>query len=252
MVAQDSIERMSERPPLSALIYETLDGSLHKLDTTHWQIIAARRIKKFYPLDAPVPSPAPQSLLRDIRGYASILFTSEADIYERVRQNTQYHQWLSWLANRVKARVLTALDRLEDADPDSMLLGVNGLLKRDVEHSLEEMLWEMVRDYSQGRAPSQVSRNRIDGKPHLAPEPHTDLPKPAPITRMSASITSPSAARKMEAYLLAKGIGLTDFASTAGTTDRTLRSFRTTGKIRRSILEGIATAMGTTKEDLLN
>lgn len=165
---------MSERPPLSALIYETLDDSLHKLDVTHWQIITARRIKKLYPPDSPVPSPAPQSLLRDIRSYASILFTSEADLYERVQQNAQYHEWLSGLANRVKERVLTALDRLEDGDPDSMLLGVNRLLKPDVERSLEEMLWEMVRDYSQGRAPSQVSRNRIDGQQPPALSPNAD------------------------------------------------------------------------------
>ena len=251
MVAQDSIERMSERPPLSALVYETLDGSLHKLDATHWQIIAARRIKKFYPLDAPVPSAAPQSLLRDIRGYASILFTSEADIYERVRQNTQYHQWLLGLANRVKARVLTALDRLEDADPDSMLLGVNGLLKRDVERSLEEMLWEMVRDYSQARAPSQVSRNRIDGQPQPASEPHAELPKTARTTRMSASIISPSAARKMEAYMNSKAMNQKEFSIQAGTTEKTIRKFRQTGRVKRSILDGIASAMGLSRENLL-
>jgi hypothetical protein len=76
-------------------------------------------------------------------------------------------------------------------------------------------------------------------------------PAPAVSDRMPSTINSPSAARKMEAYLAAKGIGLTDFASTAGTTDRTLRSFRKTGKIRRSILTNIAASMGVSKEDLL-
>jgi plasmid maintenance system antidote protein VapI len=55
----------------------------------------------------------------------------------------------------------------------------------------------------------------------------------------------------METYLNAKGIGQTDFASTIGTTDRTLRSFRRTGKVRRDMFESIAKAMGTTKEALL-
>ena len=55
----------------------------------------------------------------------------------------------------------------------------------------------------------------------------------------------------MEKYLRDNGIGLTDFASRAQTTDRTLRSFRKTGKVRRDIFEGIAKAMGTTKADLL-
>lgn len=65
------------------------------------------------------------------------------------------------------------------------------------------------------------------------------------------TIHSPKAARRMETFLEQRGIGMTEFATKAGTTDRTLRSFRKTGKIRRSILEGIAGAMGTTKEKLL-
>ena len=71
-------------------------------------------------------------------------------------------------------------------------------------------------------------------------------------SRLPSTITSPSAARKLEAYVQGRGIGLTEFATQIGTTDRTLRSFRKTGKIRRSIFEGIAKAMGTTKESLLS
>jgi hypothetical protein len=55
----------------------------------------------------------------------------------------------------------------------------------------------------------------------------------------------------MENHLESRAIGLTDFAATVGTTDRTLRSFRKTGKVRRDILESIARHMGTTKEALL-
>jgi hypothetical protein len=69
--------------------------------------------------------------------------------------------------------------------------------------------------------------------------------------RMRATICCPGAARKMETYIQAKGIGLTDFASTVGTTDRTLRKFRQTGEIKRTILEQIAEAMGVTKDELL-
>jgi hypothetical protein len=65
-------------------------------------------------------------------------------------------------------------------------------------------------------------------------------------TRLLSTIECPSAARKMEAYLSANGIGLTDFSSRAGTTDRTLRNFRKTGKIRRNLFAGIAKAMGIT------
>ena len=70
-------------------------------------------------------------------------------------------------------------------------------------------------------------------------------------TRMRATITSKIAARRMEAYLEAKNIGLTEFAIQAQTTDRTLRSFRKTGKVRRDIFDNIAKAMGTTRDALL-
>lgn len=69
--------------------------------------------------------------------------------------------------------------------------------------------------------------------------------------RLKATVNSPIAARRMETYLKSNGIGQTDFAATVGTTDRTLRSFRRTGKVRRDIFESIATHMGTTKEALI-
>jgi hypothetical protein len=69
--------------------------------------------------------------------------------------------------------------------------------------------------------------------------------------RLRSTVHSPIAARRMETYLKSKAIGQTDFAATVGTTDRTLRSFRKTGKVRRDIFDSIATHMGTTKEALL-
>jgi energy-converting hydrogenase A subunit M len=56
----------------------------------------------------------------------------------------------------------------------------------------------------------------------------------------------------MEAYIQAKGLGLTEFATQAQTTDRSLRRFRQTGKIRRDIFENIAKAMKITKEELIS
>jgi hypothetical protein len=70
--------------------------------------------------------------------------------------------------------------------------------------------------------------------------------------RLTATIQSPPAAKRMEAYLKSKAIGQTEFATQVGTTDRTLRAFRKTGKVRRDIFEAIAKAMGMDKEALLN
>ena len=69
--------------------------------------------------------------------------------------------------------------------------------------------------------------------------------------RLAATITSSIAARRMESHLARVGIGQTDFAIQVSTTDRTLRRFRKTGKVRRDIFDRIAKGMGTTKEDLL-
>ena len=69
--------------------------------------------------------------------------------------------------------------------------------------------------------------------------------------KLTATIINLAAARKMEAYIQDHGIGQTEFANAAQTTDRTLRSFRKTGKVRRDIFEGIAKAMGITKDELM-
>jgi hypothetical protein len=69
--------------------------------------------------------------------------------------------------------------------------------------------------------------------------------------RLSATISCPSAAKRMVEHLKSKAIGQTDFASSIGTTDRTLRAFRKTGRVRRDIFKAIAKGMNITKEELL-
>ncbi|MEP7353701.1 MAG: hypothetical protein ABI824_10760 [Acidobacteriota bacterium] len=69
--------------------------------------------------------------------------------------------------------------------------------------------------------------------------------------RIPLTIHSPLAAKRMEEFIESSPMKQEAFAEKAGTTARTLLSFRTSGKIRKSILEGIARAMGTTVEDLV-
>ena len=69
--------------------------------------------------------------------------------------------------------------------------------------------------------------------------------------RLPASVTSQIAASRMEAYIESKVMSQTSFANQIGTTDRTLRGFRKTGKVRRDIFDAIATGMGTTPEELV-
>ena len=69
--------------------------------------------------------------------------------------------------------------------------------------------------------------------------------------RWKASIGTHAAAHRMEAYIESKGMDFTEFASLAGTTDRTIRKFRTKGRIKRSVFDGIAKAMKLTRDELL-
>ncbi len=69
--------------------------------------------------------------------------------------------------------------------------------------------------------------------------------------RLSMRVYAPLAARRVEEYLQSKSIYQSEFATQIGTTDRTLRRFRATGEINRNLLDKIASAMGTTREELI-
>jgi DNA-binding Xre family transcriptional regulator len=59
------------------------------------------------------------------------------------------------------------------------------------------------------------------------------------------------AAEKAEAFRQRKAWTVTNFAVQSQTTDKTLRKFLKTGKVRLAIFNAIAGAMETTPEDLL-
>lgn len=71
-------------------------------------------------------------------------------------------------------------------------------------------------------------------------------------TRQPGTITSLIAAERAEAYMQEHGLTQPKFAKRAAITDRTLRSFFKTGKIRKGLISGIAKAMKTDDESLLS
>lgn len=97
-------------------------------------------------------------------------------------------------------------------------------------------------------------RNSKRESPPTTVNPEANAVEPAPNrnTRLNSTVTSEFAARRMEAYLRSTGIGQTEFATKVNTTDRTLRNFRKTGRVRRDIFDAIATAMGTTRQALID
>lgn len=237
------------RPPLHPLACEQIDQLLHRVDEQHWPTITGMRVKNYYPPDTPVPPQSPQHLLGQIRWYASILMGTEADQYDQFRKDGRYPAWLSGLAERVLERVLTSLKRLDQGDPDCLLLAYHGVAIPAVESELRTVLWEICQQYQQGIAPSQTKTT----PPVMSRSPTSIASAPILSSRKRApiSVRSESAARKLEEYVEANGIGYTEFANRVPTTDRTLRNFRRTGIVKRDVFEGIAKAMGITKETLL-
>jgi hypothetical protein len=73
----------------------------------------------------------------------------------------------------------------------------------------------------------------------------------APRMRMSRSLGTPEAVRVMTEYLQHSGLTDTEFGNRFNTTDKTVRNFRRSGKVRRSTFEAMAKSLGLTTEELL-
>ncbi len=71
---------------------------------------------------------------------------------------------------------------------------------------------------------------------------------PGPVSR---SVGSQEAVAAVKQYIQARGLSQTQFSIQAGVSERTLRSFLSKGKMRRSSLDGVAKAMDLTLEQLL-
>jgi hypothetical protein len=79
--------------------------------------------------------------------------------------------------------------------------------------------------------------------------------EPQDATKVTAtiprSIGSSAAVQAVREYMDLKGWDTTQFAIQAQTSDRTIRKFFKTGRLRRSTFDGVATAVGVTREQLL-
>jgi hypothetical protein len=69
--------------------------------------------------------------------------------------------------------------------------------------------------------------------------------------RLASTMGCRAAVERMDAFLASRGLGLTEFATKVGTTDRTLRSFRKKARVRADIFKAIAAEMGLTAEQLV-
>ena len=72
-----------------------------------------------------------------------------------------------------------------------------------------------------------------------------------PRQRMSRSLGTPEAVQAVTQYLQYTQMTDTQFGNQFQTTDKTVRNFRRSGKVRRSTFEAMANSMGLTSDQLL-
>jgi hypothetical protein len=144
--------KFTDTPPLHPFTRDGIRQAMFRVDELHWPFITQMRAKKHYPLDQPVPPSVPEVLMGHIRAYASVLLKTEADQYEQFRDDARYPTWLAQLVDRVVSHVLTALERLDASDPDSLLLAYHGLTLAGIESSLRTFLREITQPYTGGIA----------------------------------------------------------------------------------------------------
>lgn len=181
----------------------------------------------------PAPRPKRPSVVKmHVRNCALTLFSAEAPCYP---ENPVLEEQLAALVRRTVTRILGTVRDLEDMSRDRKLsLEHHGLTLRDIGEAAAHELDPLVRTHL-----SSQSENITNDKQAIKP------------VRFRDSIESRSAARKMEAYISKRGMGMTVFANQAGTTDRTLRKFRKTGRLKKSIFADVAETMGETVDSLL-
>ena len=203
------------------------------------------------------PLRKPATLKLELQRYASALFDAEACFYmKHARTESELRSWLNTLSTSIEAEVMKeAAQNFHCTVSERKEAIVEGLDRR-IEHWIKTAQTDsdatMVRlqnTIERGKEVLEHSREENRQSQQVAPP---ILPEPKPTRpRLSAMITSPGSAKRMEEYITSRGMGMTEFATKAGTTDRTLRAFRKTGKVRRDIFASIASAMNTTKEELL-
>ncbi len=201
-----------------------------------------------------------------------ITWEAEANIDNKgIRDSSKAHQ-LRNTANLKAARTVLKVLHVEYSGLDISLREFWECMKQEIEsaanslelHATQRRLLE-VEFFKPANVPKIIDPELLgtpeiskpDDEPPTLPPPFILKPSNPPkalhrkASRIPTTVNNLAAAERMEAFITLGTLDQTQFATQAGTTDRTLRSFRRTGKVRRHIFDGIAKAMGLTPDDLL-
>ena len=228
---------MDEKPPLGGAVYEEIEAEQYEIHKEYW-----RRLQIMFPMalgsfaisgfrSGPPEPRRPVMLFNMLGRYAAALFDCEARRYPNAPELDR------WLANLVGRTSLLVLGNVKEID----LQVLNGLSY----HATYEQMQKSVHDVLKTAYESRLKEAAAEGE-------GADHPSPAKPKRMPSTIGNLSAAERMEAFIKEQGVSLTEFATGIGITDRTLRTFRKTGKIRRTGFDAIAKAMGLTRDQLMS
>jgi len=238
------------RPPLGAEVYEAIAVEQHEVHERYWALLKAMPSPGIIMLHTgPHPPKQPIRLFKTLGDYACELFDIEANRYPG---DPQLLSWITQLVQRTEAMVMNNLDQLEQPtmlDVMSSRSLTYHATQDQMRQAVRSALIEHAKRHPKPAATSGSRNAQIQPQEISPPETNKSEGRKQ---RLPSTVNSPAAARKLEEFLKRENIGQTEFAIQVSTTDRTIRSFRKSGRIRRQIFDRIARQMGMTREELLN
>lgn len=196
-----------------------------------------------------------------LRGFAVEIFEFELEAY--LDKPGYESAWIELIAEESLTRVLL---HAGSAYSQNEMLPLFERLKKTVLDYLRNHAILSVLSGFEGRGIRLKSPSAIEKENRVPPLSALRAHRPDPVSviqpvnpfpnlntgkRWSALIHSSVAVERMERYVRAKNLEWSDFASSAGTTDRTLRSFRKHKCAKRNTLAGIAKGMNMTLDELI-
>lgn len=260
---------MPERPTfpldIEAAIEDARELALKELLTGLPLLFDSQSALPIIPTHMAVPKPAKLKL--ELRQFATTLFDLEASRYPQYADSSeQLRDWLCALVILIEGEIVkelapfaalhdfhcSAQERTETIDAVLRERLAYWLKIGDTLLVMNVMRGKMVPKFPISSSPMATEVRVTNAKQIQESSPATPLvPSTGLIRPFARSVYSPIAAQRMKDFMTAHGLTQPDFAEMADTTERTIRSFGNTGKIRKSTLLGIVKAMSTTLEDIL-
>jgi hypothetical protein len=243
-----------DRPDLSLGQLTNIADEWYGSDDAAWEVLRPLLKPKGWNERTRFKGPRPPKLTAKfyliLTNYSYELFNLEAMKFPRYPPSPHFPNWLINLSRRVEDHAMSVVKDIESSDPE-MNFSYHEVVESEMRKTIQGGLRHLMTEHYQVELPPSTRSPRTVQRqiPTTASIEGQTQPSAA---RTKGTICAPGAVAKLEAYLAKTQESLTEFAGRAGTSDKTLRGFRKTGKVRRYIFDGIAKAMGLTRDQLIN